>query len=377
MDDSIKYKTILGHQSPQVLSGGAIIGQGTYGCVFDPPLLCQTALATQKDGKVLGKLSLAWDIENEVYASKILSDIPGADKYFILPNLNSVCVNPVPMKKQPDQDGIEKCEPIKVFGTKELVHYTMPFGGITIHNVFEKNPTDVFPIRMIVTHLLEGCSVLTLNGYVHYDIHANNILLDTKTQIPRLIDFGFSFASQVITDKVVNERWKVYSPSAGMEPPEITVANGIRKGLQFDRIVKDIIRQKRPLKAVESYCGLSRSSQLRDFVTFWNSSQASKKKDWSAFFRVYWPAFDAWGAGIIILLMYKNALNNKAIQKLSDWPVISSRIKEVLRGLLRMDPRNRIDCVEALALFSPESSVVSSLSGRAWLQKKEEMRAEL
>lgn len=360
-------------------TGGAIIGQGTYGCVFDPPLLCQTAVDTQKErrGKVLGKLSLAWDVENEIYASKILSDIPKADKYFVLPNLNSMCTNPVPMKKQPDQEGIEECEPIKVFGTKELVHYTMPFGGITIHNTFEKNPTKLFPIQMIITHLLEGCSLLTLNGYVHYDIHANNILLDSTSQIPRLIDFGFSFSTQLLTNDVINERWKVYSPSAGMEPPEITVANGIRKGLQFDRIVKDIIRQKHPLKSVESYCGLSRSSQLRDFISFWNSSQSSKKKDWLAFFRVYWPAFDAWGAGIIILVLYKNALNNKALQKLPDWPSISSRTKEVLRGLLRMDPRNRLDSVEALSLFNPESFVVSSPSGRAWLQKKDEMRAEM
>jgi serine/threonine protein kinase len=359
--------------------GGAIIGQGTYGCVFDPPLLCKDAVALQKESKntTLGKLSLSWDIENEIYASKILSDIPKADSYFVLPNLNSVCVNPVPMKNQPDQEGIQECEAIKVFGTNDLVHYTMPFGGITIHSTFEKNPTKVFPFRMIVKHILEACSFLTLNGLVHYDLHSNNILLDSKTQIPRLIDFGFSFSAQLLTDKIVNERWKVYSPSAGMEPPEITVANGIRKGIKFDRIVKDVISQKRPLKNLEQYFGLSRSSQLRDFVSFWNSSQATKKKDWLAFFRVYWPAFDAWGVGNIVLHLYMNALNIKEIQKQSDWLVIVQRLKEILRGLLRMDPRKRLDCVEALAIFSPESFVVSSPSGRAWLEKKEEMRNEL
>ena len=358
--------------------GGAIIGQGTYGCVFDPPLLCEEALAIKKNNqRTVGKLSQIGDVENEIYASKILSDIPKADTYFVLPNLNSLCLNPVEIKKQVDQEGIENCNAIKVFGTDEMVHYTMPFGGISIHNYLNKNSIKSFPIQMIVTHMLEGCALLTLNGFVHYDLHTNNILLDSKTQVPRLIDFGFSFASQLLTNKVLEERWKRYAPSYPDEPPEVTIITGVRKGMQFDRVVKDVIQHKRPLKFAESYFGLTRQTQLRNFVSFWKSSQAVKNKDWLAFFRMYWPTFDAWGAGSIILKLYLFVLNIKELQKQPDWPSVSLRLKEILRGLLQMDPRNRIDCVEALAIFSPESSVVSSPSGRAWLQKKEEMRSEL
>ena len=359
------------------MDGGAIIGQGHYGCIFDPPLLCQNALAKKVNrGKVVGKLSQAMDVENEIHASKVLADIPKASQYFVLPNLNSLCTNPVTMNKQPDQDGIKQCDPIKEFGTSEMVHYTMPFGGISIFNHFEKNPNKLFPIKMMVQHILEACSLLTLNGFVHYDLHMGNILLDSKN-VPRLIDLGFSFSLQSITNEVLDERWKVYSPDYSAEPPEVTIITGLRKDMPFERVIKDVIRQKSPLKQVERYFRLSRNSQLRKFVAFWKSSQSTAKKDWLSFFKMYWPAFDAWGAGNIILHLYTHALLIKDVQKQSDWPIVSSRLKEVLRGLLRMDPRNRIDCVEALAIFSPESSVVSSGLGMAWLQEKDTMRSEM
>lgn len=360
------------------MDGGAIIGQGHYGCIFDPPLLCQDALAKLKARRerVVGKLSQSEDVENEIYASKVLSDIPKASEYYILPNLNSLCLNPVKMNKQPDQDGIKQCDPIKEFGTSEMVHYTMPFGGISIHNHFEANPTKSMPIRMMVTHLLEACALLTLNGFVHYDLHMGNVLLDSNN-VPRLIDFGFSFSSQLLTNEVIGERWKVYSPTYSAEPPEITVATGINKDIPFERVVKEVLKGKQPLKSAEKYFGLSRNAQVRDFVAFWKSSKAVKEKNPLAFFRMYWPAFDAWGAGIIILHLYTKALYMKDLQKQSDWHVISSRLKEILRGLLRMDPRKRLDCVEALAIFSPPSSVVSSPSGKAWLQQKDLMRSEL
>lgn len=363
------------------MDGGALLGQGAYGCIFDHPLQCETPVKTKhhKNEEIVGKLSEAVDVTNEIYASKVLSDIAKANDYYVLADLKSICWNPAPLDKEKDKAGLAKCEVIKKYGNANMIHYTMPYGGISIHQHFDKIVPKTFPARMMITHFLEGCALMALNGFVHYDLHTGNVLLEATTHIPKIIDFGFSFSSHEISQKILDERWKVYTPGPqGVgEPPEITIITGIRKGFNYKSVLRDVSQKKRPLKNVEQYFGLSRYRQLRDFDEFWKSSQAAQKKDWVAFFRMYWPAFDAWGAGFIILHIYMQALNVKELQDSDDWSLLSSQLKEILRGLLRMDPRKRMDCVEALAVISPESAVVSSLSGRAWLEQKETSRQAL
>ena len=354
------------------MEGGSLIGQGHYGCVFDPPLLCEDAIEKRKNRRVVGKLADEADAKDEILASKILSEIPNAKEYYVLADTGSYCDNLVPMEEQPDKKGIKMCEPIKHYGNKEMVHYTMPFGGISIMKYFESR-NKPFPVREMVTHILEGAALMTLNGYVHYDIHMGNILIEGAKA--RFIDFGFSFSSYNITNDTLDERWKVYKPSYPAEPPEITVITGLRNWYGLERVVKEVVKEKPSLKSAETVLGVSRLKQLSEFMKFWQTSAVCKKKDWLGFFRLYWPAFDAWGIGFILFYVYSNAASIKNVAP--NWPSISSQLKEVLRGLLRMDPRRRLDCVEALNMFNPSSRVVSSPSGKAWLEQRQAVRDQL
>jgi serine/threonine protein kinase len=202
-----------------------------------------------------------------------------------------------------------------------------------------------------------------------------NILIGSKDLKPRFIDFGFSFSSYSITTEVLDERWKVYKAEYAAEPPEITVITGLLNNHKLTTVVQDVLKNKPPLKNAEKIVGLSRNTQLNEFMKFWNTSIACKNKDWVGFFRLYWPAFDAWAIGFIIIYIYSKALFIKDVS--DDWPVLSSQIKEVLRGLLRMDPRKRLDSVEALNLFNPSSHVLSSASGKAWLEQRQAVRDQL
>lgn len=360
------------------MEGGAIIGQGNYGCVFDPPLLCETAIEKRgKRERVVGKLSDEADAKDEIIASTILSEIKNADEYFVLADSKSYCDNIVPLNKQPDKNGIKQCGAVKysIFGNNDMVHYTMPFGGISIMRYFESQNRP-FPVRKMITHILEGSALMTLNGYVHYDIHMGNILIDsTKDYKPRFIDFGFSFSSYSIDNDTLDERWKVYNPSYPAEPPEITVITGLKNWHALNTTVLKVLKEKSPLKVAENSIGLSRNTQLKEFMKFWNTSVVCKKRDWVAFFRLYWPAFDAWGVGFIIMFIYSKAIFIKNVS--DDWPVLSSQIKEVLRGLLRMDPRKRFDSIEALNVFNPSSHVLSSSSGKAWLEQRALIREKI
>jgi hypothetical protein len=354
------------------MDGGAIIGQGSYGCVFDPPLLCEEAVEAKKAGRMVGKLARKSDAKYELITASVLSEIPKYKEYFVLPNLESYCDDVIPLDDQPDKMGLAMCQPIERYGSKDMVHYTMPFGGVSIMKFFETGK-KLFPVRDMIIHALEGAALMTLNGYVHYDIHMGNILIEGSK--PRFIDFGFSFSSYNITQATLDERWKLYNPAYAAEPPEITIITGLKNWYTLEGTVKQVVKEKPLLKSAENMLNLSRFTQLNEFMKFWRTSAVCKKKDWLGFFRLYWPAFDAWGMGYIIIFIYSKALYVK--NDIPDWRELSGQIKEILRGLLRMDPRRRLDCVEALHLFSPSSYVVSSASGKAWLEQRRAVRGLL
>jgi serine/threonine protein kinase len=339
------------------MEGGALIGEGGYGCVFDKPLVC-------KDGrhfKGVGKVSIPIDAQTEITASMYLSKIPEADKYFVLANAGSIC-KPAAIGKQTDIAGIQKCEIIKKETMNGLIQYTMPYGGVSIATHLQFRPKN-FRLENFAKHLLEGGAILALNGFVHFDIHNSNILIQNGA--PRFIDFGMSFTAKSISVSLLDERWKVFSPKWDFEPPEITCITGIRKNMSFQETLLEILNTRRVIRDSEVVLGISRKRQLREFIRFWNSSVAVKEKDYEAFFKLYWPAFDAWGLGVVIFNMYMSIGYH------------NSSIKEILRGLLLIDPRRRLDCVEALELLDPENQLVNSPAGKAWLKEKDIIRAEM
>jgi hypothetical protein len=351
--------------------GGRLLGQGTYGCVFDPPLLCNKTKRVQEG--LLGKISLRGDFIHEKNASEILQSIPDWDQYFVLINTSSIC-DMAPVQKQTDKKAIFGCDVFRKFGTDKMVHFTMEYGGITIDKVIGTiQKTGVFPIFDFFKHTLEAGALLALKRFVHYDIHRSNILVDEKTLMPRLIDFGMSFDANNITEETLDDRRKQYSASHPIEPPEITIITGIHNGLSAKQALLDVSREKTSLRDAERHVGLSRTEQSRAFIRFWNASAAVKSRDWVAFAKVYWPAVDAWGIGFYLLYIFQNM---KTIQ-VSNLDEMQGRIKGVLRGLLRMDPLERLDCVEALSLWDPDNEIFEREDARLWLEKRAAARAKI
>jgi len=351
------------------MQGGTLIGQGTFGCVFDPPMKCKEGKQKTRKGMGVGKIGKPIDAEAELAAAKSLGGIEDSSMYFVLADPNSVCT-PVVSKK----DGANKCKVVQRYGMKDMVSFVMPYGGITIFNQFNavKRGATTFPFRACITRLLECGAVLALHGYVHYDISPKNILFDEKTSLPRLIDFGMSFSSRNITLDVIQERWKVYSPGYDVEPPEVSILTGLKKGVPLSQTVRDTIKEKGALQSASIHAGLPIKNQIHSFVEFWNSSKSMKEQDLVSFFKYYWPAFDAWSIGYVILVLFRHYIQVSHVQ---DDPATFMSVKEILRGLLCMSPRTRIDCVEALAKFEPMSTLLTSQAGQKWMREREQVRS--
>ena len=361
------------------MDGGAIIGYGTFGCVFDPPL----RVLSKEDGtckkintnlQTVGKISESDDVKNEIEASKILSQIPKSSLYFVLLDMKSIH-RPCPETQQ-DDIGLKSCPIIKRAKMSNMLHFTMPYSGIGMSKYFSIHIRDTtpLPVEKVLTHLLESASLLALHNYVHYDIHSENILFDNVTKMPRIIDFGFSFQVKNINTETISTRWKVYSPEYASEAPELTAIQGIRHKMSFNMIIRQIISEKAPIKNSHFLLGLPMVKQEQSFQYFWKKSKSIQEENWVLFFKYYWPGFDAWSIGVVILKLYTHIAHISKYTKMPFWNKLSGKIKAILRGLLRMNPIERIDCVEALYIFHPESPILNTDVARSWLQEKENIR---
>jgi serine/threonine protein kinase len=345
--------------------GGKLLGQGTYGCIFSPPLACEQGRKGR--GKRLGKVGDGEDLMHEVVYGHVLKQIPRWDDYFLLPDTGSFCTTKVTQREK----DIQKCKVLEKYRLGDAMQFTMSYGGKDVYEtLLSANITPAkFDIIAFATHLLEAGALMTLNGFVHYDIHSGNVLLDSK-YVPKLIDFGESFHMSDIDAEFVKGHWKVFDASFGPEPPEITVATGVRKGAPFQEVFDEVLQEKDTLSRAEALLGMSRRAQGASFQQFWETSRAARDGDWVALWKAYWPMFDSWAIGTLLLTVVRRIL-------MTGGSIPSERatvLQDVVRGMVQMNPRERIDCVEALSMLDPMSDVLQGKNAMRWLEKRRQER---
>ena len=348
-----------------MLRGGSLLGSGTYGCIFQPPLLCKDT--TTKSKKVsLGKITGPDDFVIETTAAKILG--PLKLPYFILPDENSACI---PDMKQRDKN-LAKCAMIKKSSNLQtVIQFTMPYGGKTLYSrVVDydllKGNTSYFDVFL---QLLEAGAHLLASNYVHFDISINNIVVNDKGQVS-LIDFGQSFSSKLITPEVLKLRRKVYDPVSMTEPPEITLSQAPNQDAYN---IGDVISRKSIFRTAERVLSVRAAEQEADLREFWETSRAAQNKDWITFWKLYWPTYDSWGiAGCLLETLQPLLFRNEFVQN-PLWKTRGPIIKSILRGMLEANPRKRMDCIEALKLYDPDNAWFETY-GTAWLEAREAQR---
>jgi len=354
-----------------VQSGGKLIGKGAYGCIFSPPLVCRGDKKPKHGwgSRKLGKMTEVSDIKNEIIAAKVLGRFPEAKKYCILPELDTLC-KPAAISVQREKD-LKDCDALEKYGTEAMMEYELEFGGNTLKSRIQMSDFDTtFPFFRFMGDLLEIGAFLVLHGCIHNDLHGNNIVMKGDYH-PRLIDFGRSYMYNTINRNVIDELSGVYyNPELGQIPPEISTHHGTNEGISFTTIMNDLSAKKSGLLYAERVLGLSRKQQLADLKDFWETSKSVKEGDWVTFYKLYWPAVDAWALGHNLVGILRRLLLSKKFTDSEEWGKKQGVIKQVLQGLLQASPKKRIDAVEALAIYDPMNDVVSSASGKAWLEKK-------
>ncbi len=342
------------------------MGQGTYGCIFDPPLLCERKQRSKSNR--IGKLTDKEDADEERLASIAIKKMPNWSDYFIIADLDSFC-RPKDIKQQKEED-ILSCDVIRKVGFEGMIQFEMPLGGIDLYNTLRSANLSAEKLKVfdLIEHILEAGAIMVLSGFCHYDIHPGNILID-KAMTPKFIDFGDSFTEDEISSKLIVLRRKEYKPSFATEPPEILTFSGIRHDKTLDACLMEMVSVKPPVIMAERLLGLSRNRQAARFRRFWGTSRAVRKNDMVSFWKTYWPMFDSWSIASVLIDMMNRLIRISTFDSQR-----MSVLKNTLQTMLQMNPRDRFDCVEALNMFDPMNKILQRPAAKKWLEKRREER---
>ena len=185
------------------------VGQGTYGCVYRPPLFCKDGMQVPP-GKI-SKLMTDADAKKEVDEYKVIEKIDPNDKYY--PGK--------PMKCKADPADIiksVKTSDCDVYADNPKPDkYSLLFyddGGIDLGKFVKneltqylaKGPEQVDLFFKHAHNLFKGLHLYAQNNFLHHDIKPGNIVFEPSTYTFKYIDFGLSAKSDKLIQDMIAQK---------------------------------------------------------------------------------------------------------------------------------------------------------------------------
>jgi serine/threonine protein kinase len=174
-----------------------VVGEGTYGCVLKPPILCNETknLVAQDYVNKISKIMTRQHAINEEAEYSAINNIEGLDKYAITGPL--LCK---PLLDKNFNASVKKCKTLKVKtafknAKDDLRMLLLEDGGLSIYDhitkVFMLQSLDekkVFLTSLI--KLFDGLLFFQSNEIMHRDIKLANMVYNVNNGRAKYIDFG-------------------------------------------------------------------------------------------------------------------------------------------------------------------------------------------
>jgi hypothetical protein len=204
------------------------VGEGSYGCVHNPPLKCKDKLYNPDPTKV-SKILTKKNAKGELKEFKL---IQAADKKedFHLGKPGSC----FPDNTEINAKAIDQCNRFSSFEIDNYKLLLLKNGGQDLSNIEEKleklkmnnaNRRRLENVWLDMSRLIYGSKVLIDNGLVHHDLKQQNIVYNEETGRVNFIDFGLMTTTKKMLKNAngsrypFNEHWSF--------PPDILYYNYI------------------------------------------------------------------------------------------------------------------------------------------------------
>jgi len=360
--------------------GGALLGEGVYGCAFSPPLKCRGKPIATKNivERRVGKVTTDFDAYWESRITEYLKANPLAANYFIL--TEEICQPDV--RSAQTEPELAECSAITGKRLTSYKQISMAFGGKALS--MSSFRVDRFDFFAFTKHLLEGGALLLLSGVIHTDLHSGNVLLD-EYQVPRLIDFGMAVLPNQLTKDLIP--FVAHQPDFqyNQEPPEFSLLWAKYAGVEDEDTPTEIIQQKKIFKDIQTVVGTTQQKAATDLEIFQQSSRSLGENDPVAFFKTYWPQYDAWSIGVLLISLVRGFMFFKEFEANKSYSKHKVVLEKVMKGLTEASPTKRLDAIEALSVLmsggdgdddASESFVLSEYASE-WLRERQHQRQSL
>jgi serine/threonine protein kinase len=221
-----------------------VIGHGTYGCIYRPPIKCskKTRLHINYKNKI-SKLLSAKNAQKEYDEYSRVSTVDKNNEYHLGKPI--ICeADPDDLKQKTETHECKKYNTNK--NAEEFKLLISDYGGITLTVFCDKHLSEqnLHKFFFSAAQLLKGLELFSKNGIIHRDIKPGNILWQSSGKLV-FIDFGLTedideFIKKIKTgEKTIKFHWS-YPLEYGLASEE--TFNKIIKGsdAEVDKLIVEI-----------------------------------------------------------------------------------------------------------------------------------------
>jgi len=179
--------------------GGAYIDEGSFGCVYRPPLRCEDS--TDRPKNKVSKLMKKEDAIKEHNITRVIDKIDNTYRYHL--KRPTICKPANPDKKI--DNNLHECFVAAINGAPQQKGWKDRFrilqykdGGVSMDNILKsifQGNKDLNRMKLIASleNLFYGLREMYEHEFLHGDIKDENILFHKKTYRYNFIDFGLSY----------------------------------------------------------------------------------------------------------------------------------------------------------------------------------------
>ncbi len=165
-----------------------LIGVGTYGCVFHPPLFSPLESAEKYNNNMdyVMKIYDPTEDDEKLFSERILKIDPSGEHFISLIG--------DPMHVNLNSHNLRDLAKIDFLRhNKNVRGFYLKYGGPNLFDISQKIVPSLTEVWEWVTYIFKGLKILHDNDIFHFDVKSDNIVIDPKDNKARLIDFGMAF----------------------------------------------------------------------------------------------------------------------------------------------------------------------------------------
>ena len=220
------------------------IGEGSYGCVHNPPLKCKDKPYDSDRNKV-SKILTREDADKELKEFKLIKKADKKEDFHLgkpddcLPDNNKENLSAIKSCKHFHGDWVRWYKLLLLKnGGQDLTEIEKKFGSLPVTNA-NRRKLENFWLDM--SRIIYGVKVLVDNGIVHHDLKQQNIVYKKETGRVNFIDFGLMTTIDKMQKKSErsNTHKTVSNKGHWSYPPEVILYNYNKYNRLTTKIEKD------------------------------------------------------------------------------------------------------------------------------------------